>query len=72
MIERHADALARYTVRMASVVTNGDEEPASTPVLALAGEVEHVCVKGALGARCGMSFPTNGESEGLCDTEECG
>ena len=50
MIERHADALARHTVRMCSVVADRDKEPARTPVLALAGEDERVCVEGALGA----------------------
>jgi hypothetical protein len=54
VIERNADPLARYTVRMRGVITDGDEEPARTLVLALAGEDERVCAKCALGARCGM------------------
>lgn len=56
VVERRADALARHTVRMRSVVADRDEEPALTPVLAFAGEQQCVCVDGAVGARCRMSF----------------
>jgi hypothetical protein len=64
VIERCADALAGHAVRMCSVVTGRDEEPASTLVLARAAEVQRVYVESALGARCGMSFPVEeGASE---------
>ena len=57
MIERNADPLARHTVRMRSVVTDRDEEPASALVLTLAGEDERVCRECALRARCEMCPP---------------
>ena len=64
VIVRHADALARHAVWMGSVVADRDEEPASAPVLAPAGEEQRVCADSALGARCGMSFPAEeGASE---------
>jgi hypothetical protein len=54
VIERDSNPLARYTVWVRGVVTDRDEKPPRTLVLALAGEDERVCAKCALGARCGM------------------